>query len=94
MENSSRALIIRYNNKLNGSILYKCSDGIIPKEIEEAKKEGVKFVFQNNIVKIIGNEKVEKVEKASRKEKKQKEKLSRRKEKAGKRHFRTKESTV
>ena len=37
MENSSRALIIRYNNKLNGSILYKCSDGIIPKEIEEAK---------------------------------------------------------
>ena len=30
----------------------------------------------------------------SRKEKKQKEKLSRRKEKAGKRHFRTKESTV
>lgn len=37
MENSSRALIIRYNNKLNGSILYKCSDGIIPKEIEETK---------------------------------------------------------
>ena len=31
MENSSRMLIIRYNNKLNGSILYKCSDGIIPK---------------------------------------------------------------
>ena len=37
MENSSRALIIRYNNKLNGSILYKCSDGIISKEIEETK---------------------------------------------------------
>lgn len=37
MENSSRMLIIRYNNKLNGSILYKCSDGIIPKEIEETK---------------------------------------------------------
>ena len=37
MENSSRMLIIRYNNKLNGSILYKCSDGIISKEIEETK---------------------------------------------------------
>ena len=37
MENSSRALIIRYNNKLNGSILYKCSYGIIPKELEETK---------------------------------------------------------
>ena len=38
MENSSRILIIRYNNnKLSGSILYKCNDGIIPKEIEETK---------------------------------------------------------
>lgn len=34
---NDRMLIIRYNNKLNGSILYKCSDGIIPKEIEETK---------------------------------------------------------
>ena len=32
------------------------------KEIEEAKKEGIEFLFQNNIVKIIGNEKVEKIE--------------------------------
>lgn len=32
------------------------------KEVEEAKKEGIDFLFQNNIVKIIGNDKVEKVE--------------------------------
>src|SRR5699024_2918649 len=31
-------------------------------EIEEAKKEGVEFLFQNNIVKILGNEQVEKIE--------------------------------
>ena len=32
------------------------------KEILDAKKEGVKFAFQNNIVKILGENKVEKVE--------------------------------
>ena len=32
------------------------------KEVLEAMKEGVEFLFQNNIVKIIGNNKVEKVE--------------------------------
>lgn len=32
------------------------------KEIEEAKKEGINFLFQNNIVEIKGNEKVEKLE--------------------------------
>lgn len=32
------------------------------KEVEEAKKEGIEFLFQNNIVKIIGKDKVEKVE--------------------------------
>lgn len=32
------------------------------KEVEEAMKEGIQFLFQNNIVKIIGKEKVEKVE--------------------------------
>ncbi len=32
------------------------------KEVEEAEKEGIKFLFQNNIVKIIGKNKVEKVE--------------------------------
>lgn len=32
------------------------------KEVEDAKKEGIEFLFQNNIVKIIGKDKVEKVE--------------------------------
>lgn len=32
------------------------------KEVEEAVKEGIEFLFQNNIVRIIGNDKVEKVE--------------------------------
>ena len=32
------------------------------KEIEEAKKEEIKFLFKNNIVEIKGNEKVEKLE--------------------------------
>lgn len=32
------------------------------KEVEEAIKEGVEFLFQNNIVKIIGKDKVQKVE--------------------------------
>lgn len=33
-----------------------------PKEIQEAKAEGIEFLFQNNIVKILGNKKVEQVE--------------------------------
>ena len=33
-----------------------------PKEVAEARKEGIEFLFQNNIVRIIGKEKVEKVE--------------------------------
>ncbi len=32
------------------------------KEIAEAKEEGIKFLFQNNIVEIKGNNKVEKIE--------------------------------
>lgn len=32
------------------------------KEIEAAKKEGINFLFQNNIIEIKGNEKVEKLE--------------------------------
>ena len=32
------------------------------KEIEDAKKEGVSFLFKHNITQIIGNEKVEKIE--------------------------------
>lgn len=33
-----------------------------PKEIQEAKEEGIEFLFQNNIVKILGKDKVEQVE--------------------------------
>ena len=33
-----------------------------PNEIKEAKKEGIEFLFQNNIVKILGRNKVEKIE--------------------------------
>ncbi len=46
-------------------VIYRRAEEQMPaelKEIEEAKKEGVEFLFQNNIVKIIGGDKVEKVE--------------------------------
>lgn len=48
-------------------VIYRRAEEQMPaekKEIEEAKIEGIKFLFQNNIVKIIGNEKqeVEKIE--------------------------------
>ena len=33
-----------------------------PKEIQEAKEEGIEFLFQNNIVKILGDNKVKQVE--------------------------------
>ena len=33
-----------------------------PKEIQEAKNEGIEFLFQNNIVKILGDDKVQQVE--------------------------------
>ena len=46
-------------------IIYRRAEEQMPaerKEIEDAKKEGIEFLFQNNIVKIIGDKKVEKVE--------------------------------
>lgn len=46
-------------------VIYRRSIEQMPaedKEIEDAIKEGVEFLFQNNIVKIIGNKNVEKVE--------------------------------
>lgn len=46
-------------------VIYRRAEKQMPaetKEIEDAKKEGIEFLFQNNIVKIIGNKKVEKVE--------------------------------
>ena len=46
-------------------IIYRRAEEQMPaeaKEVKEAKEEGIEFLFQNNIVKIIGNNKVEKVE--------------------------------
>ena len=47
------------------TILYRREEEQMPaerKEIEEAKKEGIEFAFKNNIVKIIGEKSVEKIE--------------------------------
>ena len=47
------------------NIIYRRAKEQMPaeeKEIEDAQKEGIKFLFQNNIVKIMGKDKVEKVE--------------------------------
>ena len=46
-------------------VIYRRAEKQMPaeeKEILEAKQEGIEFMFQNNIVKIIGDNKVEKVE--------------------------------
>ena len=47
------------------TIIYRRAEEQMPaerKEIEDAKKEGVEFLFQTNIIKILGKDKVEKVE--------------------------------
>ena len=46
-------------------VIYRRAEKQMPaevKEIADAKKEGIEFLFQNNIVKILGKDKVEKVE--------------------------------
>ena len=46
-------------------VIYRRAEKQMPaetKEIEEAKQEGIEFLFQNNIVKILGKNKVEKIE--------------------------------
>ena len=46
-------------------VVYRRSENEMPaekKEIEEAKEEGIEFLFQNNILRIIGENKVEKIE--------------------------------
>lgn len=46
-------------------VIYRRSEAEMPaevKEIADAKKEGIEFLFQNNITKILGNGKVEKIE--------------------------------
>lgn len=50
---------------LEVNVIYRRAEKQMPaeeKEIEDAKKEGVNFLFQNNIVRIIGDNKVEKLE--------------------------------
>ncbi len=55
-------------NKLGAkevTVVYRRAEEQMPaekKEIQDAKNEGIQFAFQNNIVKIFGNQKVEKVE--------------------------------
>lgn len=55
-------------NKLGANkvyVIYRRAEEQMPaekKEIEDAKKEGVEFLFQNNIVEIKGKQKVEKLE--------------------------------
>lgn len=47
------------------SVIYRRAEEQMPaetKEIEEAKEEGIKFIFQNNLVKILWNNKVEQIE--------------------------------
>ena len=56
--------IKRYGAK-QVNVIYRRAEEQMPaeeKEINSAKKEGVKFLFQNNIVEIKGNKKVEKIE--------------------------------
>lgn len=46
-------------------VIYRRAEEQMPaekKEITEAKQEGIEFLFQNNIVKIMGQEKVEEIE--------------------------------
>ena len=46
-------------------VIYRRAEEQMPaetKEIQEAKEEGIEFLFQNNIVKILGDKKVEQVE--------------------------------
>ena len=46
-------------------VIYRRAEEQMPAEkieIESAKKEGIEFLFQNNILKILGKEKVEKIE--------------------------------
>lgn len=49
----------------NVTVIYRRSEKQMPaerKEIEDAKNEGVKFLFQNNVTKILGQDKLEEIE--------------------------------
>lgn len=55
-------------NKMGASkvtVIYRRAEEQMPaerKEIEDAKKEGVEFLFQTNVIKILGENRVEKIE--------------------------------
>lgn len=49
----------------NVTVIYRRSEKQMPaerKEIEDAKNEGVEFLFQNNVTKILGQDKIDKIE--------------------------------
>ena len=49
----------------NVTVIYRRAEEQMPaekKEIQEAKNEGIEFLFQTNILQILGNKKVEKIE--------------------------------
>jgi len=57
--------IIKHMGAQNVYVIYRRAEKQMPaekKEIEEAKQEGIEFLFQNNIVKILGENKVEQIE--------------------------------
>ncbi len=59
------ARVIKRKNASTVTIVYRRDKKEMPaeeKEVEDAKKEGIQFLFKNNIVKINGKEKVESVE--------------------------------
>lgn len=59
------ARTIKKSGATEVKVIYRRAEEQMPaekKEIEEAKKEGIEFLFQNNIVKILGKEKVEQLE--------------------------------
>ena len=59
------ARTIKRLNAKNVYVIYRRAEEQMPaekKEISDAKNEGVEFQFQNNISKIIGNNRVEKIE--------------------------------
>lgn len=59
------ARTIKRLNAQEVMVIYRRAEEQMPaerKEIEDAKNEGIKFLFQNNIAKIIGKTEVEKVE--------------------------------
>ena len=59
------ARTIKRLNAKEVTIIYRRAEKQMPaerKEIEDAKKEGINFLFQTNLVKAIGSKKIEKIE--------------------------------